>query len=121
MKVKKKGKVINLTEKEIKKIVTKYKINKFLNESIPPLESKGGANTIELDEEDKVSDISKKLRNMFIKEYGNGIDLEAGEKSDLSSPLSKALHSLIKSIKKIGKDKNKKEAHKRVDETNFKK
>jgi hypothetical protein len=116
MKIKKNGKIINLTEKEIKKIINKHKINKFLNESIPPLAAKGGPHTIELDEEDKVSDISKKIRNMFIQEYGNNVEFEAGEKSDLSSSLSKALHILIKSIKKIGRDKNKQEAHKKVDE-----
>jgi len=32
MKIKKNGKIINLTEEEIKKIVTKHKINKFLSE-----------------------------------------------------------------------------------------
>jgi len=34
MKIKKNGKVVNLTEKEIKQIITKQKINKFLNEQI---------------------------------------------------------------------------------------
>lgn len=32
MKIKKNGKVVNLTEKEIKQIITKQKINRFLNE-----------------------------------------------------------------------------------------
>jgi len=32
MEIKKNGKIINLTEEEIKKIVTKHKINKFLSE-----------------------------------------------------------------------------------------
>ena len=32
MKIKKNGKVVNLTEKEIKQIITKQKINNFLNE-----------------------------------------------------------------------------------------
>ena len=34
MKIKKNGSVIDITESEIKKIITKYKINKFLNESL---------------------------------------------------------------------------------------
>jgi len=116
MKIKKNGKTINLSEKEVKKIINKNKVNKFLNESIPPLAAKGGPLTVEIDEETKVSEIAKKLRNMFIGEHGNGIELDAGEKADLSSPLSKSLHNLIKSIKKLAKDKKKKEAHKRVDE-----
>ena len=60
MRIRKNGKTINLSQTEAKKIINRYKINKFLNESIPPLVAKGGIREAQEDDEGKIAKMGEK-------------------------------------------------------------
>jgi len=87
MKIKKNGKSVELTEKEIKKIVTKHKINKFLNEQY--------TKTMR----DKIHDLCKQYEN-FVKVNVPG-DINKIDDSKLESIFSKIKTAMLSNIKEV--------------------
>jgi molecular chaperone DnaK (HSP70) len=87
MKIKKNGKTVNLSETEVKKIVTKHKINKFLNEQYTkPMR-------------DKVHDLCKQYEN-FVRANVAG-DISKVPDSKLETIFSKIKTAMLSNIEEI--------------------
>jgi len=96
MKIRKNGKTVNLTESEIKQIVNKHKIKKFLNEQDTPIITDVN-NDGEIDGRDFVEIIMKNFKELFKREYigTGGVPIEI-TKTDLHNwmaPIAKAMYA----------------------------
>ena len=101
MEIKKNGKIINLTEEEIKKIVTKHKINKFLSED--KLSRKID------DKKIKVKSIINKLTTISNMLDSTQTNVEAlVTLNDLEEYLEKKIEDFEEKIIKIQQEKNNK-------------
>jgi hypothetical protein len=101
MEIKKNGKIINLTEEEIKKIVTKHKINKFLSED--KLSRKID------DKKIKVKSIINKLTTISNMLDSTQTNVEAlVTLNDLEEYLEKKIEDFEEKIVKIQQEKNNK-------------
>lgn len=89
MKIKKNGKSVELTEEEVKKIVTKHKINKFLNEQY--------TKTMR----DKVHDLCRQYEN-FVKH--NVGDISKISDSKLESIFSKVKTAMLSNVEEVRKE-----------------
>ena len=99
MKIQKNGKTINLTEKEAKKIINKYKINKFLNEDrISRVKNKKATRITEII--DQLRELNEMLKTT---EYGSEVNKILGE-------IDSCVETQIEKIedKLSGKDKKEK-------------
>tara|TARA_R110000824_G_scaffold70760_2_gene181465 strand:- start:147 stop:482 length:336 start_codon:yes stop_codon:yes gene_type:complete len=108
--IKKNGKTVRLTESEAKNIINKQKIKKFLKES------SDGPHKLVIGDEEKVTEMVQKIRNFLIKDNGDMKDFDAGEKSDLGTPLLKVIHAMIKKIKNHSDGKVTERAKKQLEE-----
>jgi hypothetical protein len=89
MKIKKNGKTVNLSETEVKKIVTKHKINKFLNEQYKK------------SMRDKVHDLCQQYEN-FVKH--NVGDISKINDSKLESIFSKVKTAMLSNVEEVQKE-----------------
>lgn len=89
MKIKKNGSVVDITESEIKKIVTKHKINKFLNEQY--------IKTMR----DKIHDLCRQYEN-FVK--ANVGDISKLSDSKVESIMSKVKTAMLSNIEEVEKE-----------------
>jgi hypothetical protein len=88
MKIKKNGKVVNLTEKEIKQIITKQKINRFLNEQAI------------LTMRDEIHDLMKSYERI-INSKVRGIDvLPESKVEDIMGKVKKAMLQNVEELRK---------------------
>ena len=88
IKVKKDGEVIKLTENEIKKIVNKHKINKFLSEQVVA------------SMRDQIHDLMRTYEKIINSKVG-GIDILPDSKvEDLMSKVKKAMLQNVEDLKK---------------------
>ena len=119
MKIKKNGKTINLTETEAKKIINKYKINKFINEGIPRLEAKGPKRVI-LSPKESVPEIGKDIVKYLISKYAGGKSADdifsAKEDSDFLHKIVQTLHAAVETIEKNSKKSDTDAAKKQLEE-----
>jgi len=85
MKIKKNGKSVELTEEEVKKIVTKHKINKFLNEQYEK--------TIR----DKIHDLCKQFENFVSANVDGNINkIDDDKLESIFSKVTVAMNSCVK-------------------------
>lgn len=91
MKIKKNGKVVNLNEKEIKQIITKQKINRFLNEQ--------AIQTMR----DEIHDLMKSYERI-INSKVTGIDVLPDSKiEDIMSKVKRAMLQNVEELRKAVK------------------
>jgi len=89
MKIRKNGKTVNLTETEIKQIVNKHKINKFLSEQ-----------AITRSMRDEIHDLMKAYERI-INSKVSGIDILADSKvEDLMSKVKRAMLQNVEDLRK---------------------
>ena len=95
MKIRKNGKTVNLTEAEIKQIVNKHKIKKFLNEqdlhsSITDVNNDGV-----IDGRDFVEIIMKNFKELFKREYmgTGGVPITKTDLYNWMAPITKAMYA----------------------------
>jgi methyl coenzyme M reductase alpha subunit len=105
MKIRKNGKTVNLTETEIKQIVNKHKINKFLSEQ-----------AITRSMRDEIHDLMKAYERI-INSKVSGIDILADSKvEDLMSKVKRAMLQNVEDLRKevrSSEDKKRSEIEKR--------
>jgi len=89
MKIRKNGKTVNLSETEIKQIVNKHKINKFLSEQ-----------AITRSMRDEIHDLMKAYERIINSKVG-GIDILADSKvDDLMSKVKRAMLQNVEDLRK---------------------
>jgi hypothetical protein len=89
MKIRKNGKTVNLSETEIKQIVNKHKINKFLSEQ-----------AIVQSMRDEIHDLMKAYERIINSKVG-GIDILADSKvEDLMSKVKRAMLQNVEDLRK---------------------
>jgi len=89
MKIRKNGKTVNLSETEIKQIVNKHKINKFLSEQ-----------AITRSMRDEIHDLMKAYERIINSKVG-GIDILADSKvEDLMSKVKRAMLQNVEDLRK---------------------
>ena len=105
MKIRKNGKTVNLTETEIKQIVNKHKINKFLSEQ-----------AITRSMRDEIHDLMRAYERI-INSKVSGIDILADSKvEDLMSKVKRAMLQNVEDLRKevrSSEDKKRSEIEKR--------
>jgi molecular chaperone DnaK (HSP70) len=89
MKIKKNGREFDITESEIKKIVTKHKINKFLNEQY--------RKTMR----DKIHDLCRQYENFVKLNVG---DISKLSDSKIESIMSKVKTAMLSNIEEVEKE-----------------
>ena len=105
MKIRKNGKTVNLTETEIKQIVNKHKINKFLSEQ-----------AITRSMRDEIHDLMKAYERIINSKVG-GIDILPDSKvEDLMSKVKRSMLQNVEDLRKevrSSEDKKRSEIEKR--------
>ena len=94
MKIRKNGKTVDLTESEIKQIVNKHKIKKFLNEQDTPI-IKDINNDGVVDSRDFVEIIMKNFKELFKTEYmgTGGIEISKTDLHNMMAPIAKSMYA----------------------------
>jgi len=94
MKIRKNGKTVNLTESEIKQIINKHKIKKFLNEQDTPIITDVNNDGV-IDGRDFVEIIMKNFKELFKVEYmgTGGVPITKTDLHNWMAPIAKAMYA----------------------------